>query len=184
MEKKTIENMDYNYELYTQIENLKIIREWINDTDILLRKMEKMDINNIQKTNREAYQKGVEDGRNETWEAARKIVLYRDEGGTSILDLTEIFDCCTIQQVFRKYTVFEIIEKLKAHEEKQKAGKDVKRGDVVIDEDGIKFWVTKINNGIAEGIMANGEVTCTYLNVTESTGKHYDIDKILEQMKE
>lgn len=132
----------------------------------------------------EAYQRGLKDGRNETWEAARKIVLYRDEGGTSILDLTEIFDCCTIQQVFRKYTVFEIIEKLKAHEEKQKAGKDVKRGDVVIDEDGIKFWVTKINNGIAEGIMANGEVTCTYLNVTESTGKHFDIDKILEGMKE
>lgn len=183
MEKKIIENMDYNYDIYTQIENLKIIREWINNIDILLKRIEKIDINNIQKQIEEAYQRGVEDGCNETWAAAKKIALYHDEGGTSILDLTEIFDCFTIQQVFRKYTVFEVIEKLKAYEEKQKADDEIKVGDEVIDEDDKKFWVTKIHNGIAEGIMANGEVTCTYLDVTERTGKHVDIDKILEAMK-
>ena len=58
-----MENMDYNYEIYTQIENLKIIREWINDTDILLKKIEKMDINNIQKQIEEAYQRGLEEGK-------------------------------------------------------------------------------------------------------------------------
>lgn len=77
----------------------------------------------------EAYQKGAEDGRNETWEVARKIALYRDEGGTSILDLTEIFDCCTIQQVFRRYTVSEAIAKLKAYEEKQKTNDEIKVED-------------------------------------------------------
>ena len=77
----------------------------------------------------EAYQKGAEDGRNEAWEVARKIALYRDEGGTSILDLTEIFDCCTIQQVFRRYTVSEAIAKLKAYEEKQKTNDEIKVED-------------------------------------------------------
>lgn len=185
MEKKTIENMDYNYELYTQIENLKIIKEWVSDIGILLRKIEKIDINNIQKQIEEAYQRGVEDGRNETWEAARNIALYHDEGGTSILDLTEIFDCFTIQQVFRRYTVSEVIEKLKAYEEKQKAKDEIKVSDEVIDEDDKKFWVTKIHNGVAEGIMANGEVTCAYLNVTERTGRHNEkILELLDEMKE
>lgn len=184
MEKKTIENMDYNYELYTQIENLKIIREWINDTDILLRRIEKMDINNIQKQIEEAYQKGVEDGRNKTWEAARKIVLYRDEGGTSILDLTEIFDCCTIQQVFRKYTVFEAIAKLKAYEEK--ADKDVKRGDVVRSKvNGLTYIVTIASEGgyVLLGSDGNFATSCI-TNSFEKTGRHFDIDKILEAMKE
>lgn len=60
---KEMENMDYNYELYTQIEKLKIIREWINDTDILLKRIEKMDINNIQKQMDDAYQRGLEEGK-------------------------------------------------------------------------------------------------------------------------
>ena len=58
-----MENMDYNYEIHTQIENLKIIREWINDTDTLLKRIEKMDINNIQKQIEEAYQRGLEEGK-------------------------------------------------------------------------------------------------------------------------
>ena len=66
---------------------------------------------------------------------------------------------------------------------RQKADGEINRGDEVIDEDDKKFWVTKIHNGIAEGIMANGEVTCTYLDVVERTGRHIDIEKILEEMK-
>lgn len=55
--------MDYNYELSTQIENLKVIKEWVNNIDILLKKIEKMDISNIQKQIEEAYQKGLEEGK-------------------------------------------------------------------------------------------------------------------------
>ena len=196
MEKKTIENMDYNYDIYTQIENLKIIKEWIDNTDILLKKIEKMDINNIQKqiedayqngykacmqendfdspcTSCEAYQRGVEDGRNETWEAAWKII---DMDDFSAMD-------AGLDTAFNLPPT-EAIKRLKAYEEKQKAENEIKVDDEVIDEYDEKFWVTKIHNGIAEGIMANGEVTCTYLNVIERTGRHIDIEKILDGMKE
>ena len=124
-----------------------------------------------------AYQRGLD----EAWECARKVALNPNENGLSVEELDEIFGCATIQQVFRRYTVSEVIAKLKAYEEK--AENDIRVGDEVIDEDGEKFWVTKIHNGIAEGIMANGEVTCTYLNVTEQTGRHVDINKILEEMR-
>lgn len=212
MEKKTIENMNYNYELYTQIENLKIIREWINDTDILLRRIEKIDINNIQKqieeayqngykacmqendfdspcTSCETYQRGLEDGCNKAWEAARKITLYRDEGGTSILDLTEIFDCFTIQQVFRKYTVFEVIEKLKAYEEKQKAENKIKVRDEVVwtEDENVVIVVTSIYTvddvEWCDGVCKDGKVYSILTKNARKTGRRFDIDKILEEMK-
>ena len=188
MEKKTIENMDYNYDIYTQIENLKIIREWINDIDILLRRIEKMDINNIQKQIDEAYQRGLKDGRNETWEAAKKIALYHDEGGTSILDLTEIFGCFTIQQVFRRYTVSETLEKLKAYEEK-KAEDEIKVRDEVIwtQDENVAIVVTRIytidNMEWCDGVCKDGKVYHILTKNARKTGRRFDIDKILEEMK-
>ena len=73
-----------------------------------------------------AYQCGLDD----TWEAARKVVLCAEEGGLSIEELDEIFGCSTIQQVFRRYSVQQTIEKLKAYEE-QKANDEIKVGDII-----------------------------------------------------
>lgn len=73
----------------------------------------------------EAYQRGL----NDAWEAAKKVVLNPDEGGLDIQELNEVFNCATIQQVFRRYTLSEVIAKLKAHEEKQKADEEIKVGD-------------------------------------------------------
>lgn len=115
MEKKTIENMDYNYELYTQIENLKIIKEWVSDIGILLRKIEKIDINNIQKQIEEAYQRGVEDGCNETWEAVKKILCMSTEKIEECFDVDE-----SIIWLFHHMNAAEVITKLKAYEEKKK----------------------------------------------------------------
>ncbi len=209
MEKKTIENMDYNYDIYTQIENLKIIKEWINDIDILLKRIEKMNINNIQKqieeayqngyktcmqendfdspcTSCEAYQRGVEDGRNETWEVAKKVSLQVDEGGLSVEKLDEIFGCATLQQVFRRYSAQQTIAKLKAYEEKQKAENEIKVGDIVY-LSGDKYIVSYINDdGCADLIHIWSGSTCESVSpdCLTRTGKHYDIDKILEAMKE
>ena len=141
-------------------------------------------LDDVQKRIDEAYQKGAEDGRNETWEVARKIALYRDEGGTSILDLTKIFDCCTIQQVFRRYTVSEAIAKLKAYEEKQKAENEIKVGDEVeVLNSGSKYLIAWISGTILCGFAHDG-VTCRLQpSDVRKTGRHFDIAKILEEMK-
>lgn len=207
MEKKTIENMDYNYDIYTQIENLKIIKEWINDIDILLKRIEKMNINNIQKqideayqngyktcmqendfdspcVNCEAYQRGVEDGRNETWEAARKVSLQVDEGGLSVEKLDEIFGCCTLQQVFRRYSAQQTIEKLKAYEEQNTADK-IKIGDEVriLGTDN-KFFIVGYEGDCICGFASGGKTCRVQPAFAQKTGRHINIENILEDMKE
>lgn len=134
-------------------------------------------------TSCEAYQRGVEDRCNETWKVARKISVIELNSGLTGKELMKIYGTMDIHKIYDDNTASEAIEKLKAYEEKQKADEEIKVGDEVIDEDDEKFWVTKIHNGIVEGIVANGEVTCTYLDVTERTGRHIDIEKILNEMR-
>ena len=160
-------------------------------------------------TSCEAYKRGLEDGKkshgglladassaeyqrrlDDTWAAAKKVVLCADEGGLSIEELNEIFDCCTIQQVFRKYTVSEVIKKLKAYEEKQKASQEIKVGDEVVSTLSKTPYIV-----VSFGEYDDGALTaCEFdshgfwhgneLSELHKTGKHYDIDKILEEMKE
>lgn len=70
---------------------------------------------------KDIYQRGL----NDAWEASKKVVLNPDEGGLDIQELNEVFNCATIQQVFRRYTLSEVIAKLKAYEEKRKADEEI-----------------------------------------------------------
>ena len=68
------------------------------------------------KIGEESYQRGLDDA----WEAAKKVVLSPDEGGTSLQDLFAMFGNGSMQSVFRNYSASEAIAKQKAYEEKQK----------------------------------------------------------------
>lgn len=61
----------------------------------------------------EAYQRGLDDA----WEAAKKIILSPDEGGTSLPDLFAMFDNGSIISVFRNYSASEAIAKLKDYKD-------------------------------------------------------------------
>lgn len=135
---------------------------------------------------KDIYQRGL----NDAWEAARKIVLSPDEGGTSLTDIYVMFgNNGSMQRVFRSYSASEVIEKLKAYEEKQKADEEIKVGDEVIDtQTGARFCVThfwKSNHGDKGVSGFNRE--CSAFQVTigkaKKTGRHFDIDKILEEMR-
>ena len=65
---------------------------------------------------KDIYQRGLDDA----WDAARKIVLNPDEGGTSLTDYFAVFGDGSMQSVFRNYSASEAIAKLKAYEEKRK----------------------------------------------------------------
>lgn len=71
----------------------------------------------------EAYQRGLDD----SWEAAKKVVLRPEEVGMSVSDLFAILGSISIPDVFRNYSASEVIAKLKVYEEKQKADEDGKR---------------------------------------------------------
>lgn len=126
-----------------------------------------------------AYQRGLKDA----WEAARKVALNSNDGGLGIEDLDEIFDCYTLQQVFKKHTAQQTIAKLKAYEQKQddkiEVGDEVK--PFYTDITGV---VTLIDGDTIYVLWRDGSSTSTLkLKEVTKTGRHFDIQKILEGMK-
>ena len=140
----------------------------------------KMDVDYIAE---EAYKDGVKDGRNEAWEAARKIVEMPDPPYWEVFD--EYKD-----DLFGKITASEAIEKLKAYEEKQKADEKINVKDEVVwtQDENVTIVVTRVYtvNGIewCDGICKDGKVYQILTEHTRKTGRRFDIDKILEEMKE
>ena len=135
----------------------------------------------------EAYQRGVEDGRNETWETAGKIICDETLGMSTLL---HIFNRGTLERIFKDIPPAEAIEKLKAYEEKQKADDEIKVGDevVTIDIDGEKVkglfpWVITTNNVDDRyyGIDCEGRIRSN--SCVRKTGRHFDVEKLLEEMR-
>ena len=127
----------------------------------------------------DAYQRGLDDA----WEAARKILKMPDPPYWGVFE--EYKD-----DLFRKITAAEAIEKLKAYEEKQKTDNCIEIGDEV-NWDGDNYIVTyrniDINTGVIQdydllgydGSVADHIKKCSFVK----TGRHFDIQKILEEMK-
>ena len=122
-----------------------------------------------------AYQRGLDDA----WECARELYL---NGACKDL-FGEYFNT-----FIKNHTAQEAIAKLKAYEEKQKADNKIEVGDEV-NWLGDCFIVTRIfqpRNGKeqCDGIDDDG---CVYHDVLikdlEKTGRHFDIQKILEEMR-
>lgn len=175
--------MNIEQEIRAQIEKnkgLKLAVGDINNHLSILEGLLRNERDDVQKQVNEAYQRGLDDA----WEAARKIVLDRDEGGTSIVDLTEIFGSCTIQQVFRMYTVSHAVAKLKAYEEKRKADDEIKVGDEVIYiEHKFIVFATETEEHYASLFDVNGRHASASQSKCKKTGRHFDIPKILEEMR-
>lgn len=135
---------------------------------------------------KDIYQRGL----NDAWEAARKIVLSPDEGGTSLTDIYVMFgNNGSMQRVFRSYSASEVIEKLKVCEKKQKADDKIKVRDEVI-------WTLGANIAIVvtsvytvddvewcDGICKDGKVYSILTKNARKTGRRFDIDKFLEEMR-
>ena len=131
------------------------------------------------------YKDGVNDGRNEAWEAARKIAQQWEEDSDTEHRLV-IDD--SISVTLDSMTASEAIEKLKAYE-KQKAENEIKVRDEVVwtgDED-VVIVVTRVytvnNIEWCDGVGRDGKVYQILTEHASKTGRHFDIDKILEEMR-
>ena len=128
-----------------------------------------------------AYQRGLDDA----WEAARKIVCDDELDWNTLLHL---FNRSNFEGIFGDFSPSETIAKLKAYEEKQKADDKIEVGDEV-NWLGDCFIVTRIfqprnMKEQCDGIDDDG---CVYHDVLikdlEKTGRHFDIQSILEEMR-
>lgn len=176
--------MDVNYiaeEAYNKgYEEAKLI--WSSKTDEESYKRGLHDGNDI------GYKDGVNDGRNDAWEAVRKIVLNPYNGGISISDLVSIFGNSSIQNIVKNYSASEVIAELKAYEKKQKADDEVKVGDEVKHKlasknDDSRGIVTKEWKDVYYIMWSDGSSGRWDKDRIVKTGRHFDIDKILEEMR-
>jgi hypothetical protein len=121
-----------------------------------------------------AYQRGLEDA----WEAARKIALMDTETSENVTGYFGLF------RIMENLTPMQAIEKLKAYEDKHSDRIEV--GDEVRTRDGAPshtFLVTKVTDSHVYGISNDGSWNYWTKDEVTKTGKHYDIQSILEAMR-
>ena len=114
------------------------------------------------------YETARERGQNEAWEAARKV--YEKHIAKSV------FGTMYISNVFRDFTAQEAIRKIKEYEDRIAVGDEVKK-------DGIAFVVTGEIDHCYYGFNAEGNFVSVLKENAVKTGKHYDIQAILDDMK-
>jgi len=129
----------------------------------------------------EAYQRGLKDGRNETWECMKRIAFLEKPR-----DMRDFFGHTTFGGILTGYTATEVIEKLKAYEEKQKADDEIKVGDEVrLCRHNVPYIVTSCDGDDDTYILmtVSGRFIKAGKYNVRKTGRHFDIQSILEEMR-
>ena len=124
-------------------------------------------------------EKSYEDGLNDAWDCARKIVLMPCAGGFTVEEICRIFGNTN---VLTNLTASEAVAKFKAYEEQEN---EIHVGDEVVsdafDEKGIVTHIT--DKGCVSLICGMKSMISTGLDKIHKTGKSYpQIDEILEQL--
>lgn len=127
--------------------------------------------------------KTYEDGLNEAWELARKIVCRETDGGENIKWVEDTFGTVRTDIVLRNYSASEAIDAVKSYEK-------LKVGDEVVDKYGWKRVVTKTyNSGEITVMDCNGEsydyCKKAVMSDFKKTGRHFSqIKEILKQLED
>ena len=134
----------------------------------------------------EAYQAGMD----KAWEIARRIRVNYEDGGIDGDGLRKMFGTANTYTIIKDNTASEAVAKIKAYDNAMHYGR-IEVGDEV-EWDGDKYVVTYLNYDIEtseitdydllayDGSVVDHVKKCTFTK----TGKHYDIQSILEAMRE
>lgn len=128
----------------------------------------------------EAYNNGLEDA----WKLARKIVLDVSKGGIPERDMRSMFgEKWTVVDILENYTPQEALAKLEAYEKEQN---EIKVGDVVFNKDTNEHCVITHIEGklVVYCLYDDGSCGTSNIKECEKTGKNIDIQSLLEQIKE
>ena len=128
-----------------------------------------------------------ERGLNDAWEAARKIVLVENDGGIPYQWIDEIFHVSDVKNILRDYSVSEVIEKLKAWDEKKAEDAAIQVGDEVLIE-GARGVIVTSGNICKVILWENGQFSSWssdfYDLSKRKTGRHFDqIADVLKQLR-
>lgn len=127
----------------------------------------------------------VEQGRNEAWEAIKKMF-----SGLSAIDLIEIFNECHVEQIVNVFSATEAVEKIRAYEDQKKQEEDkIKVGDEVIPIYGMSepFVAITVDNDAVYGFDKNGDCRGASKKETpfKKTGRTFpQIAEVLKKMQE
>lgn len=135
------------------------------------------DIEDYRSTLERYYEKGLNDGRNEVWELARKIYEMKSK------EFDEVFRAVHYVDVFYHFTPQEALAKFEAYEKEQN---EIKKSDEVQTLDGSHKGVVTLvrNRGDFFVLWDNGTADIYKAHEVKKTGKHIDIQSLLEQIKE
>ena len=123
-----------------------------------------------------AYRLGYENGLNDAWKVARKIVHLQWDGAWAGVD--------EVEKWFDTYTASEAIEGIKAYEQEQQ----IAIGDEVVFYNGEKCVVTVVEDGQVAEVMDKGGFSMRMddglRNSMKKTGRHFpEIAEVLKKMK-
>lgn len=116
----------------------------------------------------------IEQGRDEAWEAVKKLYLSEDFGGLPVDVVRKIFgiECEWLSDIFKKYSASEVIDKLRKYEEQTKEedekNNEFKVGDVVKlnDHSAVITWCDGDHwNGICVQGTDSSQVGMTYCHI-------------------
>ncbi len=129
----------------------------------------------------EAYNEGFAKGEQSMQEKANKILEYY-QGINDATVLNELFGDLTYVQIFGD--IENVYNKIINYEKKKKQEeKEIHVGDEVVDKDGEKYIVRKLDDGHIYLLGNSGDAFMSgYENATK-TGKHYPIDDILKELE-
>lgn len=125
--------------------------------------------------------KTYEDGLNEAWEAAKRIVCLHTDGGESAEWLQNVFGDSIPAIIIAKYSASEAIKQVKEYEE-------IKVGDEVIDSNCVlekKSVVVRVSGSVITIIEGDGTASRWEKESFKKTGRHFpQIAEVLKQMQE
>lgn len=126
--------------------------------------------------------KTYEDGLDDAWELAGKIMLSKAEGGYTTSEINRFFNTLNEFDVLRNFTYQQALAKIEAYEKSQQ----IQVGDVVYADDepdsfGVVTWV---NEGMIYVMWDDGSSGMeSDISDYHKTGRHIDIQHILEQIR-
>lgn len=126
--------------------------------------------------------KTYEDGLNEAWELARKIVCLQKDGGKPVEWLEDTFGSTRTDLVLRNYSALEAIKQVEVKEHEE-----IKVGDVVTNDkdwEGVVTWISPLDEYLVI-ILKDGTALHWDKKDFKKTGRHFpQIEEVIKQMQE
>lgn len=154
----------------------------LNDEDSLKPLGIKSAIPYIEPSRGEIYKNAYQKGLSDAWDAAKKIVLSREDGGLFGYEERKAVFGCGNYMALKMFLAPEAIEKIRQYEQKQEK---IKVGDEVINDEDIKGVTVDMDDYLLHVLDENGVIQAWPREDVVKTGRHFpEIAEVIKTMQE